>query len=51
MGDALAGGHQVELPGPDDLLAAEAVAVQHLDEAESQNSKVVVGTTILSCAL
>ena len=30
VGDAVPGGHQVELPGPDDLLAAEAVAVQDL---------------------
>ena len=27
---AVAGGHQVELAGPDHLLGAEAVAVQHL---------------------
>jgi hypothetical protein len=30
VGDPLPGGHEVELPGPDDLLAPEAVAVQHL---------------------
>jgi hypothetical protein len=30
VGDAVAGRHQVELAGPDELLGAEAVAVQHL---------------------
>jgi hypothetical protein len=29
MGDPAAGGHQVELAGADQLLAAEAVPVQH----------------------
>ena len=33
VGHAVPGGHQVELAGPDDLLAAEAVAVQHLRRA------------------
>ena len=30
VGDAAAGGHQVERAGPDELLAAEAVLVEHL---------------------
>jgi len=30
MGDAVAGGHRVDLAGADDLLVAQAVAVQHL---------------------
>jgi hypothetical protein len=29
VGDPVAGGHQVQLPGPDDLLGPEAVPVQH----------------------
>jgi len=32
--DAAPGGHQVELAGPDDLLAAQAVPVQHVARDE-----------------